>query len=333
MERSWPTPPSQDPQSLYLWALEMVKLLRSGEIGTSGGESIVAGGAATPGNTRALTDTATVAWDFATDNQAKANVPDDAITYAKMQNISATSRILGRATSGAGNTEELTLSQVLDFIGSAAQGDILYRDSSAWARLGAGTNRQFLQTQGAAANPQWTNGGTVLLTSGTVSAVATLDIVLTAYTAYRGLIFELSGFLPATDGVDLLLQFSTNGGSSYDGGAGNYDWAARREGDGAAGANAGSGADTVIHLVGVAEIGNASTEGINVTVKILNQTSTAFWTKAEWKGHYISNAATPGGNEIHGGGAREAAQDTDAVRFQFSSGNIAAGNYAVYGLL
>lgn len=82
-------------------------------------------------------------------------IANDTVTYAKMQNISATSRILGRKTSGAGDTEECTLSEVLDFIGSAAQGDILYRGASGWARLGAGTDGQFLKTQGAAANPLW----------------------------------------------------------------------------------------------------------------------------------------------------------------------------------
>ncbi len=82
-------------------------------------------------------------------------IDNDAVTYAKMQNVSATSRILGRKTAAAGDTEECTLSEVLDFIGSAAQGDILYRDAAAWARLAAGTSGQFLKTQGAGANPVW----------------------------------------------------------------------------------------------------------------------------------------------------------------------------------
>jgi hypothetical protein len=82
-------------------------------------------------------------------------IDNDVVTYAKMQNVSATSRILGRKTAGAGDAEECTLSDLLDFIGSAAQGDILYRGASGWARLGAGTTGQVLQTQGAAANPQW----------------------------------------------------------------------------------------------------------------------------------------------------------------------------------
>lgn len=82
-------------------------------------------------------------------------IANNAVTYAKMQDVSAPSRVLGRKTAGSGDTEECTLSEVLDFVGSAAQGDILYRGAVSWTRLGAGTNGHFLQTQGAGANPQW----------------------------------------------------------------------------------------------------------------------------------------------------------------------------------
>jgi hypothetical protein len=84
-----------------------------------------------------------------------AQIDDDAVTYAKLQNVSATARVLGRKTAGAGNAEELSLHEMLELVGSAAQGDLLYRGSASWTRLGAGSNGQYLQTQGAAANPQW----------------------------------------------------------------------------------------------------------------------------------------------------------------------------------
>ncbi len=48
-----------------------------------------------------------------------------------------------------------SLSAILDFIGSAAQGDILYRGAATWARLGAGTAGQRLMTGGTGANPSW----------------------------------------------------------------------------------------------------------------------------------------------------------------------------------
>jgi len=44
---------------------------------------------------------------------------------------------------------------VLDFVGSAAQGDILYRGASTWTRLAAGTSGHYLKTLGSGANPEW----------------------------------------------------------------------------------------------------------------------------------------------------------------------------------
>jgi hypothetical protein len=64
-------------------------------------------------------------------------IGNNTVTYAKMQDVSATQRIIGRKTAGAGDPEECTLSDVLDFVGSAAQGDILVT-----IQVGAGTYTQ-----------------------------------------------------------------------------------------------------------------------------------------------------------------------------------------------
>lgn len=84
---------------------------------------------------------------------ATAGIANDAITYAKIQNVSATSRILGRKTAAAGDTEECTLSEVLDMVGSAANGDILYRTGGAWSRLGIGSAGNVLTV--ASSLPSW----------------------------------------------------------------------------------------------------------------------------------------------------------------------------------
>lgn len=44
-------------------------------------------------------------------------IDNDAVTYAKIQNVSATSRILGRITAGAGDAEELTAANVFTILG------------------------------------------------------------------------------------------------------------------------------------------------------------------------------------------------------------------------
>lgn len=63
--------------------------------------------------------------------------------------------IVGRTGLGAGSAAELSLSQVLDLVGNAAQGDVLYRGASQWTRLAAGNAGQVLQSGGANGNPAW----------------------------------------------------------------------------------------------------------------------------------------------------------------------------------
>ncbi len=66
-------------------------------------------------------------------------IDNDAVTYAKLQNVSATQRLLGRNTAGAGDAEEVTLSQALDWAnGTAADGNILTRSGGAWVQQPGG---------------------------------------------------------------------------------------------------------------------------------------------------------------------------------------------------
>ena len=46
--------------------------------------------------------------DVTSSGDGATSIANDAVTYAKMQNVSATNRILGRDTAGAGNVEEIT---------------------------------------------------------------------------------------------------------------------------------------------------------------------------------------------------------------------------------
>lgn len=62
----------------------------------------------------------------ATAGSGTTTIANDAVTYAKIQNVSATSRILGRISSGAGDVEELTGIQVAGI----AQGDGLDADAA-----------------------------------------------------------------------------------------------------------------------------------------------------------------------------------------------------------
>lgn len=54
---------------------------------------------------------------------------------------------------------------------SQAQGDVIYYNGTNWVRLAAGTNGNFLQTQGAGANVQWAAGGAGTISSGTTNRI------------------------------------------------------------------------------------------------------------------------------------------------------------------
>ena len=75
-----------------------------------------------------------------------ATIADEAVTYAKMQHVSATSRVLGRITSGAGDVEELTPANVRTIVSSglssvtpAVNDEILITDTDDSAILKSAT--------------------------------------------------------------------------------------------------------------------------------------------------------------------------------------------------
>lgn len=79
-----------------------------------------------------------------------------AVTLAVADIVAAaTAKLYGRKSASGGPGEEMSISEALDLIGSTAQGDIVYRGASGWARLAAGTAGHFLKTGGTGANPSW----------------------------------------------------------------------------------------------------------------------------------------------------------------------------------
>lgn len=74
----------------------------------------------TTGRTLSLTGDVTYtspSFNGSTDVTAAATIANDAVTYAKIQNVT-TNRLLGRATAGAGDIEEITLGTGLSFTGT-----------------------------------------------------------------------------------------------------------------------------------------------------------------------------------------------------------------------
>lgn len=93
--------------------------------------------------------------------------PNGLWTYEKLQDVSGPGVVLGRASAGAGPMEELALSDVLDFVSGAADGDMLVRADGEWTRLPAGTDGQVLMMVDGVptwVNPPWASAEATFLT-------------------------------------------------------------------------------------------------------------------------------------------------------------------------
>lgn len=82
------------------------------------------------------------------------------------------------------------------FLLGQTHGDVIYRDSTLWARLGAGTSGQFLQTQGVGADPQWAPVSAL-----TIASQAQGDILYFDGSNWVRLAAGTSGFFLKTQGA------------------------------------------------------------------------------------------------------------------------------------
>lgn len=102
----------------------------------------------------AATDSTTI--DFTYDDGAgtlTADVKADSITYALLQDVSATARLLGRITAGAGDTEELTGTQATTLLN-------VFTDAlKGLAPASGGGTDNFLRADGTWDEPPGTGGG------------------------------------------------------------------------------------------------------------------------------------------------------------------------------
>jgi len=121
---------------------------------------------------------------------ATAGIADDAVTYAKLQNVSATDKVLGRSTVGAGDTEEIACTAAGRTMIAAAnataqlaivtplttRGDIVVRDASATTRLGIGADNKVLSSDGT--DPSWADPAIpISLVTTTTTAIAAGSVV------------------------------------------------------------------------------------------------------------------------------------------------------------
>jgi hypothetical protein len=284
-----------------------------------------------------------------------AQLADDAVTYAKMQNVSATDKVLGRSTAGAGDVEEIACTAagraLLDDANAAAQRTTLglgavaasnsYNDldnlptlgTAAALNVGTGAS-QVVQLNGSAQLPavsgvnltnipysSITSRDMVLVAKTSLGAVATAAIDFAVDGTYAAYMFVFDYVVAASGSQFFTMRISDDNAATWE--TTNYQ-------------GGGFSASPGFAL--------GSMDSVTTYVKISDALSTTFGQGVS--GHLI--LTNPAINGIYkrahgvtvaqGGGLRNFCSSINHtnpitnVRFEMTSGNLADGTIAMYGL-
>jgi len=178
-------------------------------------------------------------------------------------------------------------------------------------------------------------GSLTLLSTQTASASATISFTSGIDSTYDSYLFKFYNIHPATNGASFKFQGSTDGGSTYGITSTTTAFrAAHSEGDATAfGYLTGQDqAQSTSDMFLINEIGNQDDQNCSGTLQLFSPSSSVFVK------HFITRTQ---GN-YHGGDYsldfytagyfNDGANAINAIRFQFSSGNIDSGTIKMYGV-
>ena len=216
---------------------------------------------------------------------------------------------------------------------SGVDGNLISYDASGNpAHVSTGSAGQVLTSAGAGAPPTFataTSADAVLISTTTASSSASLGITLSnaTYSSYQ---FILERIVPATDNVSMHIRTSTDGGSSYDSGSGEYLFGAGFYWQGVAHAGiSGSTETSLIIPESYQNIGSGTGEGLSGNFWVYGAGQTNAYTYMTGDFAFASSSANAVSFRI--GGHRLSVADVDAVQFIMTSGNIESGRIKLYG--
>jgi hypothetical protein len=265
----------------------------------------------------------------------------DTLTINSDFTPSSTDTLTNKTFDANGTGNSLSNVDIAD-MANGTDGELITWDAAgAPAAVAVGTSTHVLTSNGAGAAPTFqaaaggSGGDLVLISSATASASASIAFTGLSSTYFKYII-EFSGVVPATDDVALFCRTDSDGGASYDSGASDYGWAGHGLSGSGTTATQREDTDTADSGIQLSEfvtglsLGTGTGEECAGHIEIHNPSDSAY-TFITCQMFYRSAGS---GNPVkwESGGARLAAQAVDAIQIFMSSGNIASGEFKLYGV-
>ena len=261
-------------------------------------------------------------------------IANDAITGAKIADNAIDSE---HYTDGSIDTAHIADAQVttakiadnaitLAKMASGTDGNIISFDASGNpVAVATGSAGQVLTSAGAGAPPTFAAAGggagmEFIASSGAISNAASVTFTQFDESKYDHYAFYFQHIIPVTDNVFLFGHHSTDGGSSFDTTSGDYHSNGSVDRVGFFVSNFGDGAGSDTNEFG--------TSGL---CHLYSPHTAAFtmWDASGTVTQILDGSVKQGGSAT----ARLAAENTDAIKFAFTSGNIESGEITMFGIV
>ena len=177
---------------------------------------------------------------------------------------------------------------------------------------------------------QAASGAFTFINTSDISNAATYSFTAVDASSYDGYAFFLHNVVPVTDEVDLYFRTSTDGGSTYDSGAGEYSWTAISDGSRYNASSATEISFTSANSGASVAVGSATNEpGVSGWVYLVAPHLTKYTFVCGTIHYWCAGSIMQ--NSISSG-VRISNADVDALQMLFSSGNIETGTVTAYGI-
>jgi hypothetical protein len=173
----------------------------------------------------------------------------------------------------------------------------------------------------------------VLISTATASSSATIDFTSGLTSTYDEYLITLTNVIPATNNAVFYFRVSEDGGSTYKAGATDYkwvalyqyDWALTPSGDGSTGS-------TFIDFASTGISNTATNGGVSGEIRIFGPSSTVSNKQFSFAINGTTNTNSGCMQQLTQGRFVLDTNAINAVRIVCSSGNIASGTFALYGV-